>query len=462
MAINLPSNLYSGEAERINMFPHIQFQTQLMAHRKAKDEALDDYYKKLPDTINDKGVRDKEVPIINQKKNEIQDFWLKNRAAIKNPKSDNGAAQFNLQKMYRDAYGIVRDSQNAAKTDLEIGKKRFEKGSEYIFQDPDFINKQLLHDLPVNDPNRVPIDLAHITIPPPPFDELSYNKKFTDIKGDDDTPIIKTHPTDKYSNLVITPKRFSEDAKQAIYQRAATEYENNPSFKKQIDVNLAKNPENLNILKETFAKAFGHPIQNEHDVAAAYTLQNLVAGQTKQEVKDNGLRAKEAQERSFNQQKEMQQRGFRHSEAMAKEKLGAAPDTNINDIYENIQTATDNPNAAILQGGKRVGTRVNTLNSDAQKVLVDYANKLRPNEKIGNDNIFINKEPDGTIKLYRTIDMEDGSKVVQKDDAHLIGELPRVTANLPAQPGAKEKRAVIAEGNEPKVKKTTKSGLPVF
>lgn len=158
--------------------------------------------------------------------------------------------------------------------------------------------------------------------------------------------------------------------------------------------------------------------------------------------------AKLKKQQDFEAQKQREQ--FAHTERMAREKLGVPDTININDIYKNIQDTADSPNTAILQGGKKVGTRVNTLNADAQKVVIDYANKLRPNEKIGNDNIFLDKEADGTVKIYKTDDSDEKHpRQIIKDEAHLIGELPKVTANLPAQPGVKEKRAVIAQGNTP-------------
>lgn len=331
MAINLPSNLYSGEAERINSLPHVQFQTQLLAHKAAKDEALDQYYRKLPETINEKGVRDQEVPVINQKKNDIQDFYMKNRQAIQNPKLDNGAAQFNLQKMYRDAGNIVTQSQNRAKTDLLIGKKRFEGGSEYMFQDPVFIQKLHNHSLPIGTPGSEEIDLANVAIPPPPFDASKQVKKYSDIKFDDGTPIVKPHPDNKYRNLEITPKVLGKEAKQAIYERAATDLENDPSFSKQIKETLAKSPDQLQAAAKTFQDNYGHEPQSDHDLAAGYMINILPKGEVKQRTFDNGLMAKESQ-----------QRGFAHQELMRN--IGLADAKNLIDYREAAKAGGEESN----------------------------------------------------------------------------------------------------------------------
>ncbi len=213
MAIHLPSNLYAGEAERFNMMPHVQFSTQLLAQRKAKDEAIDNYYKDLPNTINDKGVRDRDIPAIAGVKTQIQEYWSKNKDAIRKGNTPEALA---LQKMYRDANYLVRESQNAAQVDLELGKRRFQGGSEHIFTNPEFMQQQQSHDLPVGDPNRTPIDLAHITLPPKPFEVGAVLKKYIDIKPDEGMPQIQAHPTDKYYNIEVTPNAFEKEAKAAV------------------------------------------------------------------------------------------------------------------------------------------------------------------------------------------------------------------------------------------------------
>ncbi len=58
MATVNPNNLYSGGQVVLDSTPYrIDYQRQ-QAKRAAADEALDKYFQNLPNTINDKGLRD--------------------------------------------------------------------------------------------------------------------------------------------------------------------------------------------------------------------------------------------------------------------------------------------------------------------------------------------------------------------------------------------------------------------
>ena len=99
-----PEHLYSGGTVSFNPFPYVKYAEDLRARRQAREDAIDKYYRELPNTINDKGVRDQEIPLINQYRDAIFQFGLKNKEALRNPKLDNGAAQFQLNKLMRIVY----------------------------------------------------------------------------------------------------------------------------------------------------------------------------------------------------------------------------------------------------------------------------------------------------------------------------------------------------------------------
>jgi len=462
--VNNPSTLYSGGQGIFNSTPFTQFALQQEAKRQAKDEALDKYYNDLPKSINGAGLRNQDVEGFMGKINGIRDFYANNRDAIKNPRLDNGKAQAEYNSRNTDASIYV--SQSKAE---ELKKSPFVK----VLANPDMrqrvmdsdLQRLSLHDLPLNDPRRKSFDFSSIDFNPKEFtpQEMSVYQKGLSGGFQPSEKIVSSTPNSKDLTIKnVYKKQWSPEQLKSIADKDIAnvlsdrrlEYNAQQVWNKVRDI-----PEQFQQYNDIFKSIYGQDIKTPEQLHSAMQVSGILGESVREEIKpDENARDL----RNFGQQKQIQDRGFRHTEQMAKEKLGASPSTNINDVYKNIQTATDNPNAAIIQEGKRVGTRVNTLNSDAQKVLVDYANKLRPNEKIGNDNIFIDKDDKGVIKIYRTIDMEDGTKVVKRDEAHLIGELPKVTANLPAQVDVKAKRAVVAQGNEPKIKTTTKSGLPVF
>lgn len=169
MPLHNDNRLYSGGAVTFNTQPSVNFYANLLARKAAREDALDEYYRKLPSTINDAGMRDQERPELNKRVNDIMEYSIKNKEALRNPRSDNGKAQYELEKMYRDAHGFVNTSKDLAKTDLEIGKKRLEGNSPWLFDDDEMINTLAAHHLPLNDPNHRSIDLATLDVPPKPY-----------------------------------------------------------------------------------------------------------------------------------------------------------------------------------------------------------------------------------------------------------------------------------------------------
>lgn len=112
----------------------------------------------------------------------------------------------------------------------------------------------------------------------------------------------------------------------------------------------------------------------------------------------------------------------------------------INDIYSNIEKATEDPTAAIMSGGVRIGTRMNALSGDEQKVIFDQFGGRK--EDFNETTTFIHKGSDGIMKLYRVND--EGQPEVKP--VYEVGAIKKVGTNLKAQPGIAEKREVIDKG----------------
>lgn len=280
MANQLPQNLYTGNAVVGNAMPYVQYANQLKQKRQAKDEAVDKYYQNLPNTINDKGVRDQEIPLIHQKKDEIQKYWMENRDKIR---KGNTPEAYNLSKMFRETQGMVQESKNRVATATKVGQLRGNPKYDYIFKNPTLINQIEKHDLPVGTQGSEAIDFNQITLPPAPFEQKKYQQAFSDVKPEI-TKSVKPHPQDKYLEIEVSTPSFNKKQLDLIHQRAATELFNNPSFEDQIKNKIQETPDLLPVLNKTFEDNYGHPIANESDLATAYTLANMNLAPTEKAV----------------------------------------------------------------------------------------------------------------------------------------------------------------------------------
>ena len=107
----------------------------------------------------------------------------------------------------------------------------------------------------------------------------------------------------------------------------------------------------------------------------------------------------------------------------------------INDVYNEIDTK-----ASLAKEG--MGFPLNRLSSTAQGVVIKYANDLvKPEVPLGQADIYVRKEPDGTISI------------VSAKNNQVIAPIDFKDVNLKVQPGAKEKRGVIEKANQNQLKK---------
>lgn len=115
--------------------------------------------------------------------------------------------------------------------------------------------------------------------------------------------------------------------------------------------------------------------------------------------------------------------------------------TNINDLYQRIYDATQNPDINVKATGQKA-TRFNALDSDAQDLIIGYVNKGRET-KVEPEDIFLTNE-DGGVKVYKVNDRKEPIPELK----NLLYTLPKLATNVKAAVDVKGKRAVLAEENK--------------
>lgn len=259
--------MYQG-VPTLNPLPYVNIAMQARARKQARDEAIDKYYQNLPNTINDKGVRDQEIEPLNNMKADLFNYGIKNRDALR---KGDGAALQEMQKKFREIQTYAQESKNRTATAEKLSKLRGNPKYDYIFRDPKLIDKIAKHEAPVGVQDSEAINFDQLTFPPAPFDRAKYIGGIK-IKPNPTSPTYQDIPNDPLNRLEITGKQFSKDDLTALHIAAQTELENNPSFEKEIKENIQTNPAKAALMADIFQKNFGHPIQTDEDLAAAYTL----------------------------------------------------------------------------------------------------------------------------------------------------------------------------------------------
>lgn len=283
MALHNPSGLYQSQAP-LNPLPYVNIALQQRARKQAREQAIDQYYQKLPDTINDKGVRDQEIPIINEYKNKIFEYGYKNKEALR---KGDGAAQLGLQQLMREAQSVARESQDLGRRGLERGKMYLSKEGRWAVDDDEFMAAEEAESQPlyvvkdgqiIKNPTHNKMDMVGL-LSNRPFDEKEFGKEIKD-KVKYGTKIQTTNdPTNPLFDIVSEVPSLDESSKGKIYAFAAEKLHGNRRFE---DFIKKKTPEQLAILGEVYKETFGKPAEDDEDFAAGYVISQLPIQSTKQ------------------------------------------------------------------------------------------------------------------------------------------------------------------------------------
>lgn len=268
MALQNPSNLYTAGAVSLNPMPYVNIINQARAKKQAREDAIDQYYRKLPDTLNDKGVRDQDRPVIENYRNKIYEYGIKNKDLLR---KGDGASQLEMEKLFREANAAAERSRNLGKRALERGKMYLSKENRWVVDDDEYMAAEDMESKPINDPAHREMDMPAL-LANKPFDESEFGKE---IKGKIKygTKVVRqTDPTNPLYDIVSEVPNIDPKTAEQIYSFASEKVNGNKRFEKFIK---NKTPEQLTELNRVSMKVFGHPIREdfaEEDAAAAYTV----------------------------------------------------------------------------------------------------------------------------------------------------------------------------------------------
>ena len=141
MAVQLPSGLYNAYTEVLDSSPYLQFNLQQKARKQARDEALNQYFTELASRVNTAGVRQQDLSSEHGGINDDIELWKINWNANKDAIRRGGMAQQQHMSDYMKILRKIEQSKQRAKTELEIGKAKFEGKYDPDDDDIDVLDK---------------------------------------------------------------------------------------------------------------------------------------------------------------------------------------------------------------------------------------------------------------------------------------------------------------------------------
>jgi len=270
----LPRNLYSGGAVVLNPHPIAQTYMNLLAHRKAQQDATMRYMNELGSRLTPQGMVDEDAKSLIQKKNDFQDYVIRNKDAISNTRIDNGEAWSQSMRMYNDMLGMIAKSKNKAAT-LQYLKPILDNPSRSMLltnESRDAIHRGLL---PVTDPDHKDFTPDQIHFKDKPFDNRDIAELQHAISGYTGSMSYDSPVRDEKTGTQTTTghRIFGDNEKLGFQHIANNYYQNHPGFKYDVD-NVMSNPQSQDYQahNDLFKKVYGRDMDGTGDVATAYLL----------------------------------------------------------------------------------------------------------------------------------------------------------------------------------------------
>lgn len=414
MSLHNPSALYTGGLVKLDSTPYVNNLLRYRAQRAAKEEALDKYFGELPKTLNSAGLRDEDIEGVNKRVDGLKQYYLQNKDAIRK----GGAARYNYEKAIRETSGYIDSGKNKAKNLLELGKKRFEKGNEYIFADPQMTEKIHKWSLPLDHPEYEPFDPATTTLPVRPFNDEAHTKKLGLVKADEYEVKTEIDPADPLKDIVTQVPKFSPQKLEQLRFLALDDFHKDPSFENKIH-DVMQDASIKPILEEVYKKYYGSMPTEPEEFATAYGLAKLMPAPEKVTRVANTARVT-ANRQGF--QDAQQNKRFRHQEYMARLQDGYAKgrinyraaktgeeqenilNSFVNNQYENAQTGVSH--IMKIDGKVYRGRMVDVPKAIADKYVVDkgFKTETRP------VSFLLTEDKQSIVPIYSS-----GSKTAKGD-----------------------------------------------
>ena len=352
MATINPSGLYSQNEGIFNARPYVQHEEQLQAHQEAKDQANEDFYRNLPNTINDKGLRDIDVPGVNQARNNLSQYFIQNKKSIL---KGNTAESYNYQKQIRDLQGNVQEGLNASKISNQIAGYKLDRTKADMFYGPEKDEDQRLHNLSVFDPNRKGIDLTNFTAAPKTWDdadELARKNYMGTYKASSFEPKTRIlDPNDPTKDQIVSHPVFTDGQFNQMKLKSLYDYNGKLSYKNMVD-KISADPAQKAILGQIYQEYNkGAAPVSQSDYAFATDLAKLTAPVQKESEVTNGQRRIDAANAENNRRASRNQ-GYKQANIAAnKNNLPQASQGNaFDDATGNVAGKNGRPDMSFKKG----------------------------------------------------------------------------------------------------------------
>lgn len=279
------NNPFSAGAVILDSTPVTDYYLNQEAKKQAKDEALDKYYQDQLASVSSKGLRSQDMNIFADKFKNLQQLYMENKNAIKNPTKYGFEKAQEYNQKRQELMNLPALSKSEQEKENEINKLLADPTKRDLIDVPTLDKALQSHKLPLGSENRESLDLARTPFLAKrlsPQEKTNYIKNLYSFVGKEG----KYGEGKKIGNYKIeTPytEEFSTGNILKVAEQAKLDAVSNPSLRRTVKEDFDTLPEAEKIkLANTYEKYFKKPMLNGEDVLAAQVIQ---AGEVAKESK---------------------------------------------------------------------------------------------------------------------------------------------------------------------------------
>ena len=293
MALVNPANLYSG-GQGILRDDYVNFIANQEAKKRAREDALNQYFTKLSEKLNTAGVRQQDLYDPNTGQGILKDIeewkkqWNANPEAVKR----GGLGQQAYMAMYQQILNRINQSKQRAKTELELGKAKFEGKFSPRTSDLPVLEKigKSIYDPTSYKEDGVSEygiqDLSSAVGQYTPKDQMAFEKAAIGQYKPEYDPASKAIQMDDSGKILLTKKYKPEHILQ-IGQQAANLVKGDKKARYYYE-DMLEVPDAVKTASDALSKVAGTKVipQTPEEMAAGLTMAKLANVEVKEEEKD--------------------------------------------------------------------------------------------------------------------------------------------------------------------------------
>jgi len=288
MALINPSTLYSGGQGIFDTTPYRVALQKAQAQKNAQDEALNQYYNKLGDSLNTAGVRKQDLESENGGILRDIEQWKIDAMADKRNIKSGGMPQQQYMSKYQSILNKIAQSKARAKTELEMGKAKFEgtyNPEEEDLPIIDKIHRSIYDPASYKDDGVSEYGWADTSKAIPDFDPQKQTQFFNAAIGKSKpTYDEKNARVDEVTGSVFIPMGYAPESIQSIATNAGNLFEGSKIARKHYK-NLMTDKTFMTQANDAYQEVYGKDKVIETPKQAAQADAILRTKESMQEVK---------------------------------------------------------------------------------------------------------------------------------------------------------------------------------